>query len=136
MTAQLSSSSQHQPYTVSLPAMSLPDWNALLPALRPATRIVLHAPSPQALIRARGNFKNLKATHPGLEVWIVVNAQAVQAVLDEPHEMGPALTQVLLCPNTLRNNGLHAPAHIQVLPMGAVEAIARMQQDGWIYIRS
>jgi len=116
--------------------MNRPDWNTLLPDLSPATRIVLHAPSPQALARARGNFKNLKAANPELEVWIIVNAQAVQAVLDQPDDLGPALAQMLLCPNTLRNNGLSAPENIQVLPMGAVEAIARMQQDGWTYIRS
>lgn len=116
--------------------MSHPDWNTLLPALQPATQVVLHAPTPQALARARGNFKNLRAAQPDLDVWIVVNAQAVQAVLDAPEDMGPALSQVLLCPNTLKNNQLTAPANIQVLPMGAVEAIARMQQDGWFYIRS
>ena len=50
--------------------------------------------------------------------------------------MGPALPRVLLCPNTLRNNDLSAPAGAQVLPMGAVDALARMQQGGWVYIRS
>ncbi|MEG0045463.1 MAG: hypothetical protein RR729_05820 [Comamonas sp.] len=116
--------------------MSQPDWNSLLPALHPDTRLVLHAPTPQALARARGNFKNLTAAHPALQVWIVVNAQAVQAVLDQPDDMGPALAHILLCPNTLKNNGITAPENIQVLPMGAVEAIARMQQAGWTYIRS
>ena len=111
------------------------DWTVRLPVLKPAARVVLHAPSPQALARARGNFKNLSAAQPDAEIWIVVNAQAVQAVLDAPEEMGALLGQVLLCPNTLRNNQLTAPANIQVLPMGAVEAIARMQQDGWVYIR-
>ena len=116
--------------------MSHPDWNTLLPALHPATQVVLHAPTPQALARARGNFKNLRAAQPDLDVWIVVNAQGVQAVLDQPGDMGPALERVLLCPNTLKNNGVSAPDHIQVLPMGAVEAMARMQQAGWVYIRS
>lgn len=116
--------------------MSQADWNTLLPALPPASNVVLHAPSAQALARSRGNFKNLMAAQPDLQVWIVANAQAVQAVLDQPEDMGPALERVLLCPNTLKNNGITAPAHIQVLPMGAVEAIARMQHQGWIYIRS
>jgi len=116
--------------------MSTPDWNTLLPALRPGARVALHAPTAQALARARGNFKNLTAGQPQAEVWIVANAQAVQAVLDAPEEMGPALARVLLCPNTLKNNGLTAPDNVQVLPMGAVEALARMQQDGWVYIRS
>ena len=61
---------------------------------------------------------------------------AVQAVVDAPEDMGPALPRVLLCPNTLRNNDLSAPAGAQVLPMGAVDALARMQQGGWVYIRS
>ena len=116
--------------------MSQPDWNTLLPALRPETRVVLHAPTAQALARARGNFKNLTTAQPQAEVWIVANAQAVQAVVDAPEDMGPALPRVLLCPNTLRNNDLSAPAGVQVLPMGAVDALARMQQGGWVYIRS
>ena len=116
--------------------MTQADWTQRLPALQPASRIVLHAPTAQALARARGNFKNLSAAQPDAQIWIVVNAQAVQAVLDAPEDMGPALSQVLLCPNTLKNSQLTAPTHIQVLPMGAVEAIARMQQDGWVYIRS
>ena len=116
--------------------MSQPDWNTLLPALPPSTRVVLHAPTAQALVRARGNFKNLSAAEPQAEVWIVANAQAVQAVVDAPEDMGPALARVLLCPNTLKNNDLTAPAGAQVLPMGAVAALARMQQDGWVYIRA
>ena len=115
--------------------MTTIDWNTL-PALPAKARIALHAPTAQALARARGNFKNLTAAQPEAEVWIVANAQAVQAVVDAPEAMEAALPRVLLCPNTLKNNGLSAPANVQVLPMGAVEALARMQADGWLYIRS
>ena len=31
--------------------MSTPDWNILLPALRPGARVALHAPTAQALAR-------------------------------------------------------------------------------------
>ena len=115
--------------------MTTIDWNTL-PALPAKARIALHAPTAEALARARGNFKNLTAAQPQAEVWIVANAQAVQAVVDAPEAIEPALPRVLLCPNTLKNNGLSAPANVQVLPMGAVEALARMQADGWFYIRS
>ena len=57
--------------------MTQADWTQRLPALQPASRIVLHAPSAQALARARGNFKNLSAAQPDAQIWIVVNAQAV-----------------------------------------------------------
>lgn len=116
--------------------MNPTDWGSLLPALPANTRIALHAPTAQALARARGNFKNLTAAQPQAEVWIIANAQAVQAVVDAPQEMGPALSRVLLCPNTLKNNGLIAPEGAQVLPVGAVQALVRMQIDGWVYIRS
>ena len=97
-------------------------------------RIVLHAPTASAVTRARNNAANLLKQSAPVEVRIVVNAEAVRAALDEPDPAGDALT--LVCPNTLSRIGRPAPDPLTVLDEAAVLAIARMQADGWYYIRS
>ena len=97
-------------------------------------RIILHAPTASAVARARNNAANLMKQPAPVEVRIVVNAEAVGAVLDAPDAAGDALTFV--CPNTLSRTGRSAPAPLTVLDESAVLAIARMQADGWRYIRS
>ena len=97
-------------------------------------RIVLHAPTVRAVTRARNNAANLLKQPAPVEVRIVVNAEAVLTVLDEPDPAGDSLTHV--CPNTLSRIGRMAPEPLTVLDEAAVLAIARMQADGWHYIRS
>lgn len=97
-------------------------------------RILLHAPSAAAVPRARSNAANLLKQPEPVEVRIVVNADAVRAVLDEPDHDADQLT--LVCPNTLDRIGRAAPVPLTVLDRGAVLAVARMQADGWIYIRA
>ncbi len=97
-------------------------------------RIVLHAPTASAVTRARNNAANVLKQGVPVEVRIVVNAEAVAAVLDAPDIVGDALT--LVCPNTLSRIGRSAPEPLTVLDEAAVLAIARMQADGWSYIRS
>jgi len=97
-------------------------------------RIILHAPTASAVIRARNNAANLIKQPAPVEVRIVVNAEAVRAVLDAPDAAGDALTFV--CPNTLSRTGQSAPGPLRVLDESAVLAIARMQAAGWRYIRS
>ena len=97
-------------------------------------RTVLHAPSSAALARARSNALNLRREAPDAEVRIVLNADAVAAALDAPHPRTDALTW--LCPNTLAKSGRSAAAPLQVLPVGAVLALAQMQQQGWVYLRA
>lgn len=96
-------------------------------------RILLHAPSPAALARARSNAANLLEQSDPVQVHIVVNAEAVRAVLDEPNEAADQIT--LVCPNTLERLGLRATPPLTVLDKGAVLVIARMQAQGWLYIR-
>lgn len=105
-----------------------------MPDMKQPLRIVLHAPTASAMTRARNNAANLMKQSAPVEVRIVVNAEAVQAVLDAPNAAGDALTFV--CPNTLSRSGRSAPAPLTVLDEAAVLAIARMQADGWSYIRS
>ena len=100
----------------------------------PALRIVLHAPSSAALARARSNALNLGREAPDAEVRIVLNADAVAAALDTPHPRTDPLTW--LCPNTLAKSGRSAADPLQVLPVGAVLALAPMQQQGWVYLRA
>jgi uncharacterized protein len=97
-------------------------------------RIVLHAPTASAVTRARNNAANVLKQGVPVEVRIVVNAEAVAAVLDAPDIAGDTLT--LVCPNTLSRIGRSAPEPLTVLDEAAVLAIARMQADGWSYIRS
>jgi len=97
-------------------------------------RILLHAPTAAALTRARNNAANLSKQAVAVEVRIVVNAEAVRALLDAPDAAADALT--LVCPNTLSRIGGSAPEPLVVLDEAAVMAIARMQEDGWRYIRS
>jgi uncharacterized protein len=97
-------------------------------------RILLHAPTANALNRARSNAANLTSDASQNLVRIIVNAEAVGAALDTPDAATDAVT--LVCPNTLAKIGRDAPAPLTVLPEGAVSAIARMQLEGWCYVRA
>lgn len=96
--------------------------------------ILLHAPTPSALARARNNVANLAKDAPRTIVRIVVNADAVVATLDMPNEAADPLT--LVCPNTLAKLGRSAPAPLTTLSEGAVLVLAKMQRDGWLYVRA
>ena len=97
-------------------------------------RILLHAPTAGALVRAHSNVANLARNAPDRTVRIVVNAEAVAVLLDAPDVLADTLT--LDSPNTLAKIGREAPAPLTVLPEGAVLAIARMQSEGGCYVRA
>ena len=97
-------------------------------------KIILHAPTPAALGRARNNAINVMREAPDAQVRIVVNAQAVAAVLDAAEEEMDALTW--LCPVTLLRTNRESRAPLQVLSGAAVLEVARMQKGGWVYIRA
>ncbi|WP_312569302.1 hypothetical protein [Comamonas sp.] len=96
--------------------------------------IVLHAPDAEGLQRARMNAVNAQKADPNCRVRIIANASAVAAALDTPHEQADHCT--LLCPNTLAHLQRSCRAPLQVLDGPAVLALAQLQQQGWIYIRS
>ena len=96
--------------------------------------ILLHAPSAAALKRARSNANNLARARPLPLVRIVVNGDAVAAALDQPDPVTDPAT--LVCPHTLQKIGRTASAPLTVLHEGAVLAIARMQREGWCYVRA
>ena len=97
-------------------------------------RILLHAPTAGALKRARSNAGNLLAAEPPPVVRIVVNAEAVAAALDDPNAGTDAISVV--CRNTLNRLGGTAEAPFTVLEEGAALALARLQREGWSYIRA
>ncbi len=94
--------------------------------------VLIHAPTPDALRRARNNAANLLKGEPQAQVEIIANAAAVAAALAEPHATDAHLR---LCGNTLQNTGAQAPATLQVVP-AAIVHLARRQAEGWVYIRA
>ena len=97
-------------------------------------RIALHAPTPDALARARASAFNARKADPQCSVRIIANASAVATALDTPHADADGLTQ--LCPNTLAHTGRQLRAPLSVLEVPAVIALAQLQQAGWTYIRA
>lgn len=96
--------------------------------------VILHAPTPGALARARNNAANLKREVAEADVRILANAEAVAAALDDPRPDTDVLTW--LCPHTLSRSGRQNRAPLRVLEQPAIVAIVRMQQAGWLYIRA
>lgn len=94
-------------------------------------RILLHAPTPASL--ARNNAANLAKGTPHVSMRIVINADAVLAALDAPDV---ADTLMLVCPNTLAEVSRDTHAPLTILTEGAVPALARMQLEGWSYVRA
>lgn len=95
-------------------------------------RLLIHAPTPGALERARRNLANLLKAAPDAEVELVANAGAVAAALERPD---PLDTHLRLCRNTLEANALNAPPGIAVVA-AAVLHIAQRQAQGWGYMRA
>lgn len=98
-----------------------------------SARVVLHAPTEPALLRARSNLRNLRLADPDIEIRILANADAVAAALARPDaEADPHL---VLCENSLRARGLAAPAGIATVP-AVILALVELQAAGWTYIRA
>jgi len=94
-------------------------------------RVVIHASTGEALVRARSNARNLIAARPDCECEIVVNAGAVQAALDDTdRETDPYLR---VCGNTLKAKGLKLPPAIKIVEATIVYLAVR-QAEGWSYI--
>lgn len=96
-------------------------------------RVLIHAPTAASLLRARNNAANLLRAVPDAEVRIMVNAEAVSALLDSPRPDTDSVT--LVCANTLEKLGRVAPAPLRTVA-AAIVAIAEMQRDGWSYVRA
>ena len=96
-------------------------------------KLVIHAPTPEAVARARSNAKNFKTARPDAEVRIVVNAGGVGFALDHPDPETDGW--LLICGNTLTRQARAAPDRLMVVE-AAIVALAEMQADGWAYARA
>lgn len=104
-----------------------------MPSTQPLA-VLIHAPTPTALERARNNAANLLKAAPDTNIRIIVNAQAVTAALDAAP--GPQDALLWLCPNTLANLGREARDPLHVLHNAAILELATLQAAGWLYIRA
>ncbi|GHA91861.1 hypothetical protein [Modicisalibacter luteus] len=93
--------------------------------------VLLHAPSAEALTRARRNAANLRNARPDAEVLIIANA-AVSAALAIPDAADPLLR---LCRNSLSAQGLDNTRELVEIE-AAVVTLAELQTKGWAYIRA
>jgi NitT/TauT family transport system ATP-binding protein len=95
--------------------------------------VVLHAPTPGALTRARRNLANLLAEAPHAEVRLIANGGAVAAALAAPEPASDG--HLWLCRRTLAREALDPSPHLATVD-AAVHEIARLQSAGWAYIRA
>jgi NitT/TauT family transport system ATP-binding protein len=95
-------------------------------------RVLLHAPTAEALTRARRNAANLHNTRPDAEVLIIANAGAVATAVATPDVTDSLLR---LCHNSLVAQGLDNTRELAEVE-AAVVTLAERQANGWVYIRA
>ncbi|GHE21360.1 hypothetical protein [Halomonas urumqiensis] len=95
-------------------------------------RVLLHAPTAEALARARRNASNLLDARPDAEVLIIANAGAVGAALATPDASDPLLR---VCRNSLTAQRLDNDRGLAEVE-AAVVTLAEHQAQGWSYIRA
>ncbi|EAZ97445.1 hypothetical protein [Marinobacter sp. ELB17] len=95
-------------------------------------RVLLHAPTAEALARARRNAANLQNARPDAEVLIIANGAAVATALATPDATDSLLR---LCRNSLVAQGLDNTRGL-VEVEAAVVTLAERQVEGWVYIRA
>jgi NitT/TauT family transport system ATP-binding protein len=96
-------------------------------------RVIIHAPTPDALERAKSNARNLLSAQPDCTCEIVVNASAVAVALAQQVEETDPLLRI--CGNTLKRKSLSAPGRFRVVD-AAIVYLAERQADGWVYVRA
>ncbi len=99
------------------------------------TRVIIHAPEPDALTRARSNARNLLAAVPEAEIEIVVNAGGVSALLAAGPSDPATDPLIRVCANTLARLDRAAPDGVAVVPVAIAHLVAR-QAEGWAYVRA
>jgi intracellular sulfur oxidation DsrE/DsrF family protein len=98
-----------------------------------AIKLMIHAPTPQALMRAQANARNLLKLEPDARIEIVVNGPAAADALAIEDVSIRGL--LVLCNNSLINQGLEVPEDLRIVP-AAVQHLARQQGEGWSYMRA
>ncbi|WP_432696590.1 hypothetical protein ACQUQP_18945 [Marinobacterium sp. YM272] len=98
-----------------------------------AIKLMIHAPTPEALKRAQNNARNLLKLEDDAEVEIVVNGPAAASAVTISDET--ILPLLVLCRNSLDGQQLEEPEGVRVVA-AAVQYLARQQASGWAYIRA
>lgn len=96
-------------------------------------KLLIHAPTAEALKRAQNNARNLLKLEADAVVEIVVNGPAVAAAVHIDDET--ILPLLVLCRNSLNNQSLTPPDGVRVVT-AAVQHLALQQAQGWAYIRA
>lgn len=96
-------------------------------------KVLIHAPTADALVRAQSNLKNLLQLKPDADIELVVNgpAMADALIISDP----VIKHRLRLCQNSLQGQGLTAPADMQQV-RAAVLHLSERQQQGWSYVRA
>jgi intracellular sulfur oxidation DsrE/DsrF family protein len=96
-------------------------------------KLIVHAPTSDALVRARRNILNLLRANPQAQVELVINGKAVPQALSTPD--ADTDSYLVLCQNSLTAANLTAPDGVRTVD-AAIEYIARRQMEGWAYFRA
>ena len=98
-----------------------------------ALKVVIHAPTIGALVRAQSNLKNLLQLAPDADIELVVNGPAMaEALAISDPVIKPRLR---LCQNSLRGQNLIAPEELQQVS-AAILHLSERQLQGWSYVRA
>lgn len=96
------------------------------------TKLIFHAPTANALTRARKHIDNVLKATSDCSIELVVNAEATAYAIKHP---APTDNYLRVCKNSLTAQKLVAPANLQIVDV-AVLHIAQRQAEGWAYVRA
>ena len=96
-------------------------------------KVVIHAPTSNALRRARVDALSLTDANPDGTVRILANGDGVSLVADEPHPETDHL--LIVCEMSLARRDLNVLPPIETTPIGSY-MLGRLQKKGWIYMRA
>lgn len=96
-------------------------------------KVLIHAPTEPALLRAQSNLRNLLFARPDAEVELVVNGPAVANAINitDPD----IRARLRLCQNSLGAQHLSPPSDIAIVS-AAILHVSERQQQGWSYVRA
>lgn len=97
------------------------------------TKLLIHAPTVEALKRAQNNARNLLKLEPDAQVEIVVNGPATALAVTLTDD--DILARLVICRNSLQAQSLTAQADVKRVD-AAVQYLAHQQAAGWSYMRA
>lgn len=96
-------------------------------------KLLIHAPTAEALKRAQNNARNLLKLEADAIIEIVVNGPAVSTAVQI--DDASILPLLVLCQNSLNSQSLTPPEGVQTVT-AAVRHLALQQAQGWAYVRA